>query len=65
MASGRIKFFNKERGFGFITTDGSEDNIFFHISQWKGKESPSDKQSVTFDTKDSKKGLQAQEVTPI
>lgn len=34
---GVVKFFNQSRGFGFITRDGQENDIFFHVTQLKGQ----------------------------
>jgi CspA family cold shock protein len=51
MASGTVKFFNTQKGFGFITpTDGSKD-VFVHISavEKSGMTTLSEGQRVTFD----------------
>jgi cold shock protein len=32
MPRGRVKYYNMEKGFGFIREDGREDDLFFHIS---------------------------------
>jgi Cold shock proteins len=51
MASGTVKFFNTQKGFGFITpSDGSKD-VFVHISavEKSGMTSLSEGQRVTFD----------------
>ena len=51
MASGTVKFFNTQKGFGFITpTDGSSD-VFVHISavEKAGMTSLSEGQRVTYD----------------
>ncbi len=36
METGIVKHFNVSRGFGFITRDGQENDIFFHVTQVKG-----------------------------
>ena len=51
MATGTVKFFNTQKGFGFITpSDGSKD-VFVHISavERAGLQSLSDGQSITYD----------------
>lgn len=65
MKSGKVKFYNKEKAYGFITQDSGDKDCFFHISQWRGEKEPKDKQSVTFLVEETKKGLQAKEVNPV
>ena len=57
---GSVKFFNRVKGFGFITTEGGED-VFVHVSQLSG-EKINDGQKVTFDIVESPKGKQAHNV---
>ncbi|OFZ29838.1 MAG: cold-shock protein [Bdellovibrionales bacterium RIFCSPHIGHO2_01_FULL_40_29] len=54
MSSGTVKFFNGEKGFGFITQDGGGD-LFFHISEVKGQQ-PKDGDKVEFEVGQGKKG---------
>lgn len=54
MQTGVVKFFNKEKGFGFITDDETSSDIFFHKTGIKG--SVRDGDQVQFDTEDGKKG---------
>ncbi len=54
MSSGTVKFFNGEKGFGFITQDGGGD-LFFHISEVKGQQ-PKDGDKVDFEVGQGKKG---------
>lgn len=60
--TGKIKFFNSERGFGFISQPDGKD-IFFHVSNIKCV--PSDikqGEKVTFKVEEGEKGLQAIDV---
>lgn len=61
MGTGKVKFFNATKGFGFITQDNGKD-IFFHISEVQGAE-PQDGDSVQFEVGESDKGPCATKVT--
>lgn len=60
MNKGTVKWFNAEKGFGFITVEGGED-VFVHFSglAMDGFKTLEDGQSVTFDTEKGNRGLQA------
>ena len=55
---GTVKFFNQDKGFGFITPDGGAKDVFVHISavQAAGLATLKDGQVVTFDTEADRMG---------
>ena len=63
MKNGIVKFFNEEKGFGFIKEDGSENEYFVHVSSLTGTIEKDDK--VSFDLKEGKKGVNAVNVKLI
>jgi CspA family cold shock protein len=63
MQEGTVKWFNAEKGFGFIEVEGGED-VFVHFSaiQGEGFKSLDEGQKVTFNTEQGQRGLQATNV---
>ena len=55
---GTVKFFNQDKGFGFITPEGGAKDVFVHISalQAAGLQTLKDGQQVTFDTEPDRMG---------
>jgi CspA family cold shock protein len=66
MTQGTVKWFNGEKGFGFIAVEGHED-VFVHHSSIlvDGYRSLDENQKVEFDITQGQKGLQAENVRPI
>ncbi len=63
--TGKVKWFNTSKGFGFIVRDNGEE-IFVHFRSIKGegRRSLKDDQTVTYVVRESDKGPQAEEVEP-
>jgi CspA family cold shock protein len=65
MATGTVKFFNNEKGFGFITQDGGgSKDVFVHINNVSG-DSINEGDKVEFDVAQGKKGPEAQNVKKV
>ena len=67
MAQGTVKWFNAEKGFGFITPDEGGTDLFVHHTaiQTQGFRTLDEKQRVSFDVVQGPKGLQASNVQKI
>ncbi|KUP05757.1 cold-shock protein [Bacillus coahuilensis m2-6] len=63
MNTGKVKWFNAEKGFGFIEVEGGDD-VFVHFSaiQGEGFKTLEEGQSVTFDIEEGNRGPQATNV---
>jgi len=64
--NGTVKWFNSEKGFGFITTEEGVD-VFAHYSQISGEgfKTLEEGQEVTFDVVEGQKGPQAENINAV
>ncbi|MER3388178.1 MAG: cold-shock protein [Microcella pacifica] len=67
MTKGTVKWFNAEKGFGFITLEGGEQDVFVHYSaiDMPGYKVLEEGQAVSFEVGTGTKGPQAEGVTVI
>jgi CspA family cold shock protein len=67
MAQGTVKWFNSEKGFGFIAQDAGGPDVFVHYSSidTSGYRSLDEGQRVEFDVTQGQKGPQAERVRPV
>jgi CspA family cold shock protein len=67
MAIGTVKWFNADKGYGFIAPDDGSEDVFAHFSaiQSSGYRSLTENQKVEFDVEQGQKGLQAANIRPL
>ena len=67
MNNGTVKWFNAQKGFGFITDDATGKDVFVHFSAINGEgfKSLDEGQAVTYDLTEGARGMQAANVTKL
>ena len=67
MQTGTVKWFNADKGFGFISPDDSQQDVFAHFAAINGNgyRSLEENQRVEFEVQEGPKGLQAANITVI
>lgn len=66
MVTGRVKFFNDQKGYGFIVADSDGRDVFVHRSNIQGVEQTLvDDQRVEFEIGQGRKGPEARNVCPL
>ncbi|HHU40291.1 cold-shock protein [Dietzia sp. 179-F 9C3 NHS] len=67
MATGTVKWFNADKGFGFIAPDDGSADVFAHFSAINGSgyRSLEENQQVSFEVVQGQKGLQAENITVL
>ncbi len=67
MATGQVKWFSDEKGYGFITPQDGKKDLFVHHSNivGSGYKSLAEGATVSFESREGPKGLEAVNVTPV
>jgi CspA family cold shock protein len=67
MATGKVKWFNDAKGFGFITPDAGGEDLFAHFSEIRseGFKTLAENQKVEYEEKTGPKGKQASNIRPL
>lgn len=63
MPTGKVKFFNESKGFGFIVNDQTEQEVFVHVSGLNHEVREGD--SVSYDETEGKRGMNAVNVQTL
>ena len=62
-SKGKVKFFNSQKGFGFITPDSGGKELFVHVNSLEGDtQSLNEGQNVEYDEEEGRKGPEAKNV---
>lgn len=64
MEKGKVKFYNRDKKYGFITGDDGKD-YFFHVSGVSNEAELNDEDAVEFKVEDGERGPKAVDITPL
>ena len=64
MDKGKVKFYNRDKKYGFITGDDGKD-YFFHVSGVSGEAELNDEDAVEFKVADGERGPKSVDITPL
>lgn len=62
MPTGRVSFFNEEKGYGFIDTDERDEDVFVHITAVPGQQDLEEGQDLEFEIAQGERGPRAENV---
>jgi cold shock protein len=67
MAQGTVKWFNEDKGYGFISPEEGGEDLFVHFSGIAGEgfKSLEEGEKVTYEATQGRKGMQAENVSPV
>lgn len=59
MNTGTVKFYNREKGYGFIIPENGGSEVFFHATGLSSQDKPKEQDKVSYDLEDTDRGINA------